>query len=65
MCLAMTSETREMLKSWCKVFVASVLSLYAAGERDWISLCYSALISVLPLVYTWLDPKDLRFGRFK
>lgn len=62
---AMTSETQEMVKSWCKVFVASALSLYAAGERDYVSLLHAALISVLPLVYTWLDPNDLRFGKFK
>ncbi len=61
----MTNETQEMLKSWCKVFVASVLSLYVSGERDAIALLYAGAISVLPLVYTWLDPNDLRFGRFK
>ena len=38
----MTTEQKEMLKSWCKVFVASVLSLYAAGERDLMALLYSA-----------------------
>ena len=64
-CLTMTSDQKEMLKSWCKVFVASALSLYAAGERDAVTLLYSAGISVLPLVYTWLDPNDLRFGKFK
>ncbi len=54
-----------MVKSWCKVFVAAALSLYAAGERDYVALLHAALISVLPLVYTWLDPTDLRFGKFK
>jgi hypothetical protein len=61
----MTNEMQEMLKSWCKVFVAAVLSLYVAGERDALDLLYAGAISVLPLVYTWLDPNDLRFGRFK
>jgi hypothetical protein len=61
----MTSDTQEMIKSWCKIFVAAVLSLYAAGERDVLDLLYAGAISILPLVYTWLDPNDLRFGRFK
>jgi len=61
----MTNEQKEMLKSWTKVFVASVISLWAAGERDVLAIAYSAGISLLPLLYTWLDPNDLRFGRFK
>lgn len=61
----MTTEQKEMLKSWVKVFFAAVLSLYLAGERDPLAILYSGAVAVLPLVYTWLDPNDLRFGRYK
>ena len=61
----MTTEQKEMLKSWAKVFFASVLSLYLSGERDPLYILYSGGVAILPLVYTWLDPNDLRFGRYK
>jgi hypothetical protein len=60
-----------MLKSWLKVFAATVLSLFLvdggdvfavefADQRTWLA---AGLASVLPLVITWLDPTDTRFGR--
>ena len=56
-------ESKEMLKSWAKVFLASALALYMSGTRDPLDLLNAGIIAVAPLVYTWLDPKDKRFGR--
>ena len=62
-----------MLKSWVKVFAATILSLFLADGGDVFSVDRSDLrvylaagvAAVLPLVITWLDPSDTRFGRNK
>ena len=60
-----------MLKSWIKVFAATILSLFLADGGDIFSVdmgdvrvyLAAGVASVLPLVITWLDPSDTRFGR--
>lgn len=60
-----------MLKSWIKVFAATVLSMFLADGGDvfavnWADLrtwIAAGVASVLPLIITWLDPSDTRFGR--
>ena len=62
-----------MLKSWVKVFGASVLALFLADGADVAGVDWSDLrgyiaagvASALPLIITWLDPSDERFGRTK
>ena len=60
-----------MLKSWLKVFLATVFALFLADGADlfgigmdevrgWLA---AGTASVLPLIITWLDPDDDRFGR--
>lgn len=61
----------NMVKSWVKVFAATVLSLFLADGGDVFSVDWTDLrtylaagvASVLPLIITWLDPTDTRFGR--
>ena len=61
----------NMVKSWVKVFAATVLSLFLADGGDVFSVDWAdvrtylaaGVASVLPLVITWLDPSDNRFGR--
>ena len=59
------------LKSYVKVFAATVLALFLADGADlfavdagdlrtWLA---AGLASILPLIITWLDPSDTRFGR--
>ena len=59
------------LKSWAKVFLATILALFLADGADvfgvgvdelrtWLA---AGIASVLPLIITWLDPSDPRFGR--
>jgi len=59
----MSHESKEMVKSWAKVFLASAIALYMSGTRDPLDLINAGVIAVLPLIYTWLDPHDKRFGR--
>jgi hypothetical protein len=61
----------EMVKSWVKVFAATVLSLFLVDGGDVFSVDWTdvrtyvaaGVASVLPLIITWLDPTDTRFGR--
>lgn len=59
----MNREHIEMLKSWAKVFAAGVVALALAGERDPKMLLAAGVAAVLPVVYSWLDPSDTRFGK--
>ena len=59
----MKSEHVAMLKSWAKVFAAAVLALFMNGERDPKALIMAGVAAVVPVVYSWLDPSDNRWGR--
>lgn len=59
----MNTEYQAILKSWAKVFAAAVLAAYSAGSRDWTMLLNAGVAALLPVVYSWLDPKDSRYGR--
>lgn len=58
-------------KSWLKVFASTVLALFLADGGDVVGVGWGDLrtylaagvASVLPLMITWLDPSDTRFGR--
>ena len=62
-----------MLKSWVKVFAATILSLFLADGGDVFSVdmgdlrvyLAAGVAAILPLVITYLDPSDSRFGRNK
>lgn len=62
---SIAKEHQEMLKSWAKVFLATIAVLIASGEKELNSLIVAGLASVIPLVITWLDPSDSRFGKLK
>ena len=59
------------LKSYAKVFAATVLALFLADGADVFAVDLADLrtylaagaASILPLIITWLDPTDNRFGR--
>lgn len=62
---------KNAVKSWAKVFAATILGLFLADGGDvfgvgadelrtWFA---AGVASILPLVITWLDPTDGRFGR--
>ena len=59
------------IKSWAKVFTATVLGLVLADGADLFGVAWgdfrtyiaAGLTAVLPLVITYLDVDDTRFGR--
>ncbi|NBR70481.1 MAG: hypothetical protein EBT75_00015 [Proteobacteria bacterium] len=60
-----TKQNKALLKSWFKVAVAAAIASYMAGTRDWTLIADAALVAVLPVIHTWFDKSDKRFGRNK
>lgn len=66
-------KLQAAVKSWVKVFGAAVLALFLADGADvagvdWTDLrgyLAAGVASALPLVITWIDPNDTRFGKTK
>lgn len=56
------NELRELIKSWVKVFAAGAMACYMAGVRDQWMLLDAGVAALIPVVYTWIDPSDHRFG---
>lgn len=61
--MKLSSEQQAMFKSWAKVFAAAVIAAYSAGSREWTVLVNAGVAALIPVIYSWLDPKDARFGR--
>lgn len=56
-------EHQDMLKSWAKVFLAATTALWLSGDADLDAIVKAGCSAVIPLIITWLDPSDYRFGR--
>jgi len=62
---------RNAAKSWVKVWVATVLGMWLADGADIFSVdrgdirlyLATGASAVVPLIITWLDKTDSRFGR--
>lgn len=52
-----------VVASYARVFVAAILTLYLAGERDWSMLWQAGVGAILPPVLRWLNKDDSAFGR--
>lgn len=52
-----------VVASYARVFVAAILTLYLAGERDWSMLWQAGIGAVLPPLLRWLNKNDHGFGR--
>jgi len=62
---SLKKEHQDMLKSWAKVFLAATTALWLSGETDFDAIVKAGVAAIIPLVITWLDPTDYRFGRMK
>ena len=62
---------KNATKSWVKVWVATVLGMWLADGADIFSIdrgdirlyLAAGASAVVPLIITWLDKTDSRFGR--
>lgn len=61
----MSKSTKLILASYGRVFLAAMLALYMAGERDWNTLWQAGVAAVLPPLMRWLNPDDPAYGRTK
>jgi hypothetical protein len=61
--MRLSSDNQAMLKSWVKTAAAASAALYMSGVTDPKMLLNAAGAALLPVVYSWLDPKDSRYGR--
>ena len=61
----MNKQVKELIYSYARVFLAAVLALYLAGERDWQMLWQAGVGAVLPPLVRWLNPNDHAYGRGK
>ena len=52
-----------MLKSWVKVAFAASLAVYMTGSASFGNVVNAGLVAVLPVIHSWLDSSDKRFGR--
>ena len=63
----------EVVKSWAKVFLASVLTAFftiitttkelPTSVEAWQGILIAGLLSVIPVIINWLNPNDTRYGR--
>ena len=56
------NETKKLLASWGRSFIAASLALYATGETDPKALFTAGAAAVIPVILRWLNPKDDAFG---
>ncbi len=68
--LMMSDDGLAILASWARVFLAAGLSVLltqlASGGLDAVdprALVLAGLLSTLPVVINWLNPRDTRYGR--
>ena len=61
--MKVSAEHKAIAKSWAKVFAAAVIAAHSAGSREWSVLVNAGVAALIPVVYSWLDPKDSRYGR--
>ena len=65
------ADMQKVSKSWGKVFASTVLALFLADGGDVVGVGWGDLrtylaagvASVLPLVITWVDRSDARWGK--
>jgi hypothetical protein len=64
------TDTGQMVFSWLKVFLATILTLFIADGADlfavdavdlkaWLAAAFAAAI---PLVINYINPRDTRYG---
>lgn len=70
----MSTETKNMLKSWFNVFIAAIITavLVVLTENNgtipldgktWLGVLIAGLVAVLPVIKNYFDKNDPRYGR--
>jgi hypothetical protein len=61
--LSVSEETKCLLGSWLRAFVAGSVALAMGGNYEPNDVLKAGLAAVLPVIYNWANPKDTRYGR--
>jgi hypothetical protein len=63
----MSTEVKNMIASWVKVFLSAVLTAVltsiATGDWYWLTILFAGLVSVIPVIKNYLDESDPRYGK--
>lgn len=54
---------REVVYSYIRVVIATVMTLVLAGETEPKKLVAAVVAAIFPPVIRWLNPNDSAFGR--
>lgn len=60
---ALTARYRPVVASYARAFLAAVLTLALAGERDAKALIAAGIAAIAPPLLRWLNPNDPGMGR--
>lgn len=60
---ALTARYRPVVASYARAFLAAVLTLALAGERDPKALVAAGIAAIAPPLLRWLNPNDPGMGR--
>ena len=60
---ALTVRYRPVVASYGRAFLAAVLTLALAGERDPKALVAAGIAAIAPPLLRWLNPNDPGMGR--
>jgi hypothetical protein len=55
-------QTKAMIASWARSFMAAALALYLAGETNPKNLAMGGVAAIAPVILRWLNPNDTSFG---
>lgn len=55
-------QTKALIASWARSFMAASLALYLAGVTDVKTLAMGGVAAVAPVILRWLNPNDSSFG---
>jgi hypothetical protein len=61
--MKISEETKCLLGSWVRAFVAGSAALAMGGNYELTDVLKAGLAAVLPVIYNWANPKDQRYGR--
>jgi hypothetical protein len=61
----MNEQMKAVALSYTRVFIAAILALYLAGERDIAMLWEAGVAAILPPLLRWLNPNDPVYGKKK
>lgn len=60
---ALTARYRPVVASYARAFLAAILTLALAGERDPKALVAAGIAAIAPPLLRWLNPNDPGMGR--